>query len=298
MELRQLEYALMLAEERNFSRAAEKLHLAQPSLSQQVMKLEKELGVQLFERRPGDIQLTYAGKRFVDQASKVLDQVVQLKQEMMDVAESHRGQIVIGSLPITGAHLLPAALQQFQREFPGIELVLIEETTTQLEMLTARGQTDFSLLSLPVEEEGLEMIPLLEEEILLAVPPNHPFSSMPTVSLAKCSTEPFIFLKKGQGFREISNRLCQQAGFEPKVVFETTNIETVQSLVAAGMGIGFIPRMVTRTRRSSYVPVYLPIGDLSPTRTLVIGYKKGRYLSKAADFFIQLMKAVVKSGRY
>ncbi len=298
MELRQLEYALMLAEERNFSRAAEKLHLAQPSLSQQVMKLEKELGVQLFERRPGDIQLTYAGKRFVDQASKVLDQVVQLKQEMMDVAESHRGQIVIGSLPITGAHLLPAALQQFQREFPGIELVLIEETTAQLEMLTARGQTDFSLLSLPVEEEGLEMIPLLEEEILLAVPPNHPFSSMPTVSLAECSTEPFIFLKKGQGFREISNRLCQQAGFEPKVVFETTNIETVQSLVAAGMGIGFIPRMVTRTRRSSYVPVYLPIGELSPTRTLVIGYKKGRYLSKAADFFIQLMKAVVKSGRY
>src|SRR4051812_40345580 len=99
MELRQLQYALMIAEERNFSRAAKKLHLAQPSLSQQIMKLEKELGIQLFERRPGDLQLTYAGERFIDQASKILDQVEQLKQEMMDVAQNQKGQLIIGSLP-------------------------------------------------------------------------------------------------------------------------------------------------------------------------------------------------------
>ncbi|MEW9669067.1 LysR family transcriptional regulator [Ammoniphilus sp. 3BR4] len=298
MELRQLEYALMIAEERNFSRAAEKLHLAQPSLSQQMIKLEKELRVQLFERRPGDIQLTYAGKRFIDQASKILDQVEQLKQEMMDVVDSSKGQIIIGTLPITGAHLLPAALPLFQQEFPGIELVMLEETTTQLEQLTAKGQTDISLLSLPITEKGLEIVPLLEEPIYLAVPPNHPFSTRKEVELSECKDESFIVLKRGQGFREISQRLCHQAGFEPKVVFESTNIETVQSLVASGMGIGFIPKMVTRTRRSTHVPVYLPIGDLHPTRTLVIGYKKGRYLSKAAESFISIMRKIVEQGSY
>lgn len=298
MELRQIEYALMVAEERNFSRAAEKLHLAQPSLSQQMIKLEKELGVQLFERRPGDIQLTYAGKRFVDQASRILDQVEQLKQEMKDLTDNARGEIVIGTLPITGSHLLPAALPIFQQHFPGIELVLVEEPTNQLEQLTLKGQTDISLLSLPLSEKGLEIIPLLEEPILLAVPPHHPFSLKKEVALQDCREESFILLKKGQGFREISMRLCRQAGFEPHVVFESTNIETVQSLVASGLGVGFIPKMVTRTRRSAHTPVFLPISDLKPTRTLVIGYKKGRYLSKAAESFIHIMSKVVEAGGY
>jgi len=298
MELRQLQYALMIAQEKNFSRAAKKLHLAQPSLSQQMMKLEKELGLQLFERRPGDLQLTYAGERFVDQASKIIDQVEQLKQEMMDVAQNQRGQLIIGSLPITGAHLLPPALQQFQQDFPGIELVLVEETTSELESLTAKGQTDVSLLSLPLHEEGLAYTPILEEEILLAVPPQHAFASLQNVSLRNCKDEAFIVLKRGQGFREITYRLCQEAGYEPRVVFETTNIETVQSLVASGMGVGLIPKMVTRTGNSSYVPVYLPIGDIRPHRTLVIAYKKGRYLSKAAEHFIILMKRIVSKETY
>jgi LysR family transcriptional regulator, hydrogen peroxide-inducible genes activator len=297
MEIRQLQYALMLAEERNFSRAADRLHLAQPSLSQQIIKLEKELGIQLFERRPGDLQLTFAGKRFIDQASKILDQVELLKKEMQDVADLNTGQLVIGSLPITGGHLLPPALPMFQQAFPGVELVLMEETTSHLEILTSRGQTDISLLSMPTTEPGLEIIPLLQEDILLAVPRSHPLSERPSVALSECQNEPFIFLKKGQGFREISEGLCKEAGFVPKVVFESTNIETVQSLVAAGMGVAFIPKMVTTTKRT-HVPVYLPIHDLQATRTLVIAYKKGRYLSKAATSFISVLEEVVAKSMY
>jgi LysR family transcriptional regulator, hydrogen peroxide-inducible genes activator len=290
MEIRQLHYVLMLAEARSFSKAAERLHLAQPSLSQQVIKLEKEFGVSLFERRPGDIQLTYAGERFVAQAAKIIDQIGQLKKEMMDLAKLEKGQLIIGSLPITGAHLLPPVLPLFQKEFPGVELVLMEETTTHLVQMTARGQTDFSLLSLPISNPDLEVIPVLTEEILLAVPPNHPFAALESIEMTNCQNEPFIFLKKGQGFRDIVHKLCLEAGFEPHVVFESTNIETVQSLVAAGIGIAFIPKMISRTRRSGVVPVYLPIRPMAPTRTLVIGYKRGRYLSKAATAFIRIMK--------
>ncbi|TCS84476.1 LysR family transcriptional regulator [Tepidibacillus fermentans] len=295
MELRVLEYALVLAQEKNFSKAAEKLHIAQPSLSQQIKKLEQEVGIQLFERRPGDIELTYAGRRFIDQAAKILDHVEQLKKEMIDVAEMKKGQLIIGSLPITGSHLLPLALPLFQKQYPGIELVLIEETTSNLESLTAKGHTDISLLSLPILAPGVEGIPLLEEEILLAVPPSHPLAKQKQVNLVDFQNDSFILLKKGQGFRQIAEQLCQQAGFQPNVVFESTNIETIQSLVSTGMGVSFVPKMVARSNLSQgLAPVYLQIGNDPPTRTLVIGYKKGRYLSKAALAFIDVMKEVAK----
>lgn len=298
MELRQLKYALALAEERNFSRAAKKLHLAQPSLSQQIIKLEKQLGVRLFERRPGDLRLTYAGQRFVEQASKIVDQVEQLKQEMLDVAQSAKGQLIIGALPITGARLLPQALRQFKAEFPGIDLVLIEETTARLEALTAKGQTDVSLLSLPLGEEGLDYTPILEEEILLATPPHHPFATLSEIDLAECEDEPFILLKEGQGFREISRQLCLRAGFEPKIVFESANIETVQSLVACGMGISLTPKMVARDANAELRPAYVSIRDVQSSRTLALAYKKGRYLSKAGKRFIALMRKLVEQGNY
>ncbi|WP_339062146.1 LysR family transcriptional regulator [Tepidibacillus marianensis] len=293
MELRVLEYAIALAQQKSFSKAAEKLHIAQPSLSQQIKKLEQEVGVALFERRPRDIELTYAGKRFIDQASKILDHVEQLKKEMIDVADMKKGQLIIGSLPITGSHLLPLALPLFQKQYPGIELVLIEETTSNLESLTAKGQTDISLLSLPILDPGVDRIPLLKEEILLAIPPIHHFAKHSTINLSDFERDSFILLKKGQGFRQIAEQLCFQAGFKPNVVFESTNIETIQSLVSAGMGVSFVPKMVARSNRSQEVtPVYLQIGDDHPSRTLVIGYKKGRYLSKAALAFIDVMKEV------
>ena len=295
MELRVLEYATVLAQEKNFSKAAEKLHIAQPSLSQQIKKLEEELGVTLFERKPGDVELTYAGRRFIDQAIKILDHVEQLKKEMLDVVGMKKGQLIIGSLPITGSHLLPLAFPIFQQQFPGIELVLLEETTSNLETLTAKGQTDISLLSLPILNPGVDWIPILEEEILLAIPPTHPLSSQEKVSLSEVSHESFILLKKGQGFRQIAEDLCRQSGFKPDVVFESSNIETVQSLVSAGMGVSFVPKMVTRSNRAEEnTPVYLQIGDAPPSRTLAIGYKKGRYLSKAALAFIDVMKEVAK----
>jgi len=293
MELRVLEYAIALAQQKNFSKAAEKLHIAQPSLSQQIKKLEQEVGVALFERRPGDIELTYAGRRFIDQAAKILDHVEQLKKEMIDVADMKKGELIIGSLPITGSHILPLALPLFQKKYPGIKLILIEDSTSNLESLTAKGQTDISLLSLPIIDLGIDRIPLLEEEILLAVPQNHPSAKRKTVNLSDFKEESFILLKKGQGFRQIAEQLCHQAGFHPHVAFESTNIETIQSLVSAGMGVSFVPKMVSRSQRLQEItPVYLQIGENHPSRTLVIGYKKGRYLSKATLAFIDVMMEV------
>jgi len=286
-----LQYVVQIALDKNFSRAAEKLHIAQPSLSQQIAKLERELGILLFQRNTNSVDLTYAGSIFAERAQKILDLVAQLQQEMDDISQMRKGRLMIGSLPITGAHVWPKVLPVFQQRYPEIEIVLVEETTAVLEQLTASGQTDVSLLTLPLQEKSLDFIPLIEEEIYLALPPQHPLAGESEgVSLSAFADEPFILLKKGQGFRDTSNKLCEDAGFTPKVVFESSNIETVQSLVAAGMGVAFVPQMVARAGWSQHAPAYVSIKEpYTPYRTIVIAHKRDRYMSRAADVFIKTM---------
>ncbi len=301
MELRQLQYALQIAAEKNFSRAAEKLHIAQPSLSQQLSKLEKELGVLLFQRNTNSVELTHAGSAFMEKAQMILDMVGQLEREMEDISDMKRGRLNVGSLPITGSHMLPRVLPLFHSRFPGIEIHLIEDTTNVLENLTAAGRTDISLLTLPVLDSNLSWEPLLDEEILLAVPPSHPLAERagpgePAVaSIRQLREEAFIVLKRGQGFRQIALELCRSNGFEPRIVFESSNIETVQSLVAAGMGIAFVPSMIALGHGTSFRPAYLQLKE-RPYRTLVAAYRKGRYISKAAEAFMGVMREVMNKG--
>lgn len=298
MEFRQLQYTLQIAEERNFSRAADKLHIAQPSLSQQLSKLEKELGVLLFQRNTSTVELTHAGESFISHARKIVDAVEQLRQEMDDISQLRKGRVVVGSMPITGSHLLPYVLPAFKEAYPDIQISLFEDTSLNLEKLTAGGGTDLSLLSLPLEEASLTYEPIGEERIDLAVPPGHALASLASLNraehMAMLKDEPFIVLKKGQGLRTLTIDMCRQAGFEPNVVFESNNIETIQSLVAAGMGITIVPRFIARAKRSELIPVYIPIDNPVPSRTLVIAYRKGRYLSKAAEAFIETFKHVLE----
>lgn len=289
MEFRQMMYAIQIAAERNFSRAAEKLHIAQPSLSQQLSKLEKELGVLLFKRSTNSVELTHAGSVFVSRAQQILDMTEQLQREMDDLADLRKGRVVVGSVPVTGAHVLPDVLPAFRAAYPDIEVVLVEETSKKLEELTVSGATDVCLLSLPISDPALAYRPVIEEGIWLAVPPDHALAaesaSDKPMPLARLRDEPFILLKKGQGFRAIAHELCERGGFEPNIVFESGNIETVQALVAAGMGIAFVPHMVIRRDWAGRAPAYLPL-EGQPTRTLVLAHRKGRYLSNAAEAFI------------
>lgn len=294
MEFRQLQYAIQIAAEKNFSRAAEKLHIAQPSLSQQLSKLEKELGVLLFRRNTNSVELTHAGEIFIEKAKLIVDMTLQLREEMEDISQMRKGKLTIGSLPITGSHLLPHILPEYQAAYPSIDIVLMEDTSAQLEMLTVAGQADVSLLSLPLQNKSLAYTPIIEEELVLALPPEHRLAAQSDpVEIASLADEPFIILKKGQGFRQIAIELCENAGFSPRIVFESSNIETVQSLVAVGMGIAFVPNMVARTRSSEFAPTYISLST-HPTRTLVIAYRNDRYLSKAAEFFIEIMQQVMK----
>jgi len=294
MELRQLQYAVQIAKERNFSRAAEKLHIAQPSLSQQLSKLEKEIGILLFQRNTNSVELTHAGAVFIDKAQQILGMVDGLKQEMEDISQMKKGRLIIGSMPITGATVMPLVLPVFRAAYPQIEVSLVEETSANLEALTASGETDLSLLMLPLQHESLTSETVFEEEIVLAVTANHPLASRPdrTVRIDELAGESFVALKKGQGLRKLTHELCSEAGFEPNIVFESSVMETVQSLVAAGMGVAFVPVMISERLSRDLSLVNLRIST-KPTRTLVIAYRKGKYLSKAAEAFKQTLISVM-----
>jgi LysR family hydrogen peroxide-inducible transcriptional activator len=293
MELRQLLYAVQVYHEKNFSRAAEKLHIAQPSLSQQIAKLEKELGIELFHRTTNSVEPTYAGEVFAAKAQQILDLVGQLESEMNDMSNLRKGKLTVGTLPLTGAHILPLVLPEFAKRHPGIEVNLVEDTTANLEQFTATGRVDFSLLTLPISEPSLEAIPYAEEEIRLAVPKQHQLArEKEPIPVAALRKEAFIVLKKGNGFRKIAQTICEEAGFEPQIVFESSNIETVKSLVAAGMGIAFIPDMIAESKSGRYIPVYKKLTDPVPTRTLVVAKRRGRYLSKAAEAFIDTLISI------
>ncbi|MGD8189277.1 LysR family transcriptional regulator [Brevibacillus ginsengisoli] len=295
MELRQARYVLAVASERSFSKAAALLHLAQPSLSQQIAKLEKEWGVQLFHRYSQQIELTDAGERFVQVAQALIDKAEGLEREMRAYAKADSGKLVIGSLPITGTHVLPNVLSAFHQQYPGIELKLVEERSSQLEEMLLRGKLDVSLLTMPITDPQLLIEPIIHEEIFLAVPPLHPMAHKAVVSIEALADQNFILLKEGQGFRQISMDLCQAAGFKPTIVFESTNIQTVQSLVAAGMGISFIPQMITRSPWITDSPVYVRL-ESRPHRTLVMAVHKDRHLSLPVKAFMEVLRRISKSS--
>ncbi|TGV02397.1 LysR family transcriptional regulator, partial [Mesorhizobium sp. M00.F.Ca.ET.186.01.1.1] len=143
-------------------------------------------------------------------------------------------------------------------------------------------------LTMPISDPSLEIIPAINEEIFLAVPPNHPLAGKKEVDLAELADQPFILLKEGQGFRTISLRLCEQAGFRPRIVFESTNIQTVQSLVAAGMGLSFAPEMITLAPGTIEPPAYVRL-TTKPYRTLVVAYRKDKPLSRPAEAFVRCL---------
>lgn len=302
MDFRQLQYMLKVAEEKSFSKAAQKLYIAQPSLSQYIQKMEQQLGVQLFDRSTTPLKLTYAGELYTETAKQILDLKDQLLQQMEDIANLQKGRLAIGLSAFRSTYIMPKVLPVFHNRFPGIEVVLVEGTSQELEALAAKGATDITIMTLPVREDLFSYEPIFTEEILLAVPPNHPLSKRqgenlhnerPQVNLKELKNEPFILLKQDQKLHQIASHLCKQAGFKPRIILESESIEAAHALVTAGMGISFIPDTIALFRKVSQHPLYFSIEDLAPNRIMTAAYRKGRYLSRAANEFIDIMKDIL-----
>ena len=307
MNLRQLQYVLTVAEERSFSKAAKKLFIAQPSLSQYIQNLEQQLGVELFDRSSSPIQITYAGELYVQTARKILDLNRQLNQKISDVANLKQGRLIIGLSPYRCAYMIPNVFPKFYKKFPGINIVLVEKTAKSvLEDLASKGEIDIALASLPVKESEFNYVPIISEDILLAVPPQHSFNKIyykegdrekahlaktfPKVDLKHFKDSPFVLLQPDQDLHQIAVNLCRQAGFTPWSILENRSIEAAHAMVVAGIGLSFMPSTVIRYGNYAEHPYYYALENMFPKRETVVFYRRESYLSAPALAFISLLK--------
>src|ERR1700758_1684887 len=195
--MHQLRYVVAVARAGNFSRAADQCHVSQPSLSQQIQKLEEELGEKLFDRLKRQARLTPAGEALLHRAVRILEEVDSAQRDARDRRKQLRGPLVLGVLPTIAPFLLPRAVAAFSRSTPAVEIIIQEETTAQLLKLLAECELDLAIASLPVRDHRFEIEKLFDEQLLLALPPAHPLASRRRVRLADLENERFILMKEG-----------------------------------------------------------------------------------------------------
>lgn len=286
MELHQLRYFLAVARARNFSRAAEQCRVAQPSLSQQIMKLEGELKERLFERTKREVRLTPAGELFLAHAERILDEVEQARDTVSGVGGLLRGRVTLGALPTVAPYYLPARLRAFATKHPGIEVVVHEDTTAQLARAVLAKEIDVALVSLPVERAGLVAEEFFDEELLVALPEKHALAAKQRLKLDDLECEAFILMKEGHCLAGQALQFCRLNGFAPRVSFRSAQIETVLAFVAAGWGVSVVPAMARQPRARGVCFRALP----GLTRSIGIIHREARPLSRAARALVDFLR--------
>ncbi len=300
MELHQLRYFLAIVKTGNFSRAAENCHVAQPSLSQQILKLESELGERLFERNRRQTVLTSAGMIFRQRAENIVREIQEVKREVRDATGAPRGEVHLAALPTIAPYLLPKTLRGFGKRCPEIELVVHEETTDRALLALANRELDLALVSLPITDGRVEIQTLFREQLLLALPRQHPLNRKRVINTGDLEPENFIFMSDTHCLGAQMLKFCYAQGFSPRISCRSAQIETVQALVAAGVGVSLVPAMA-RQRNGSAQVQYRSLGKTSPVRDIALVWNKKRQLSRAArelrDYLVRATRKPRHSSR-
>jgi LysR family transcriptional activator of glutamate synthase operon len=272
MEIRQLRSAVAVARRLSFTAAAAALALAQPALSQQIAALERELGVRLFERTNRRVSVTGAGRAFVARAERILADLDAAAEEMTAYAGGLRGRVVLGTYQSFSEYLLPKLLGRFHAAHPGIEVALREGLADELLAGLRDGATDVVIgdltdASLPSGEFTQE--PLYEDELAIAVAARHPLAARASVRMEDLRDEDFVIFRPGSSITNQLTRLAREAGFEPRVAFESVDSLTVRSLVAERLGIALYPRQLGNTPGPNIVLLSLAPQRIMRTMSLV-----------------------------
>jgi len=271
MELRHLRYFLMVAEERHFTRAAARLNMQQPPLSQQIRALEQELGFALFVRHPKGVDLTPGGQVFLTEARDILNRVEDASRHAALAAAGYEGSLKVGFTTSAAAHpAIPALLRAYRAQYPGVSLLLSEGNARELTQELAEQRLDIGFLRAPVARPAnLEFHALLEEEMLLVLPVGHPLLAQRShedqpFSLAQLAAEAFILVRRNGAPGLYGNlvQACENAGFSPRIAFEVERMLTNINLVAAGAGISVVPASMRGFHGASVV--YCPLREATP----------------------------------
>jgi len=278
--IHQLEYFVAVAEEGQFTRAAARLHIAQPSVSAQVRQLERLLGTQLFHRGSSHVTLTDAGEALLPMARRVLNDVVELVNEVAEVEGLRRGHVGIGATPSLSATLLPIVLGRFHATHPGVSIAVSEQGSTHLLKGLDSGDLDLALAVLPVHAPGTERIVLAIEELVVAIRNDHPLASRQRIGISDLADIPMVMFRDGYDLRTTTLAAFTEAGLTPRVAVEGGEMGSVISLAAEGLGAAVIPSIVSITDSRLHV---LRLKRPRLTREIALVSRSDRRLSNAAS---------------
>ncbi len=276
MNLRDLRYLVAVADERHFGRAAEACFVSQPTLSTQIRKLERELGVELVERNPRHVGLTGIGERVVERARAVLREVDGIVDDARQSQDPATGTLRLGLFPTLAPYLLPHVVPEVHRRFPNLELLLVEEKSEVLHQQVRDGSLDAVLLARPVHDDQLHEQFLFEEPFVLAVPAGHPLAAMrEPVTPSVLAGEQLLLLEEGHCLRDQALSVCQLAGGGERRGFRATSLETLRQMVAAGVGMTLLPELATVPPvPPSEDVVLLPFEDPVPRREIALYWRR------------------------
>ncbi|QEV21542.1 LysR family transcriptional regulator [Streptomyces alboniger] len=272
MQFQQLHYFVAVAETWHFTRAAERVHVSQPSLSQQIRALEKELGAELFSRARGNIALTDAGEALLPLARRILADADTARIEVQELAQLRRGRIRLGATPSVCTGLLPDVLRAFHDRHPGIQLLIEEGGSHDLVRELARGALDLALvvLPLPSPSPALTTVELLREDLVVVSSPRARRLGR-SVRIADLQGERLVMFRHGYDLRELTVAACRAEGFEPEFAVEGGEMDAVLGFVRAGLGVAVVPRMVAERPGSDLRTTPLTRPGLS--RTIALAHR-------------------------
>lgn len=299
MNNRRAKYLLTIAEEGSITKAAKKLYISQPSLSQMLSSAEKKFGVKLFERSPTALTPTYAGNIYLDTVREIMQIERQLVQRFEEIAGSVAGKLSFGVTTSKALYILPAVLPEFQRRYPNIEIDIVAGTNPMVEEAIHSRGVDIAVYNYRSQNEAWEYVELPDEEMLIVCPPNHqltrkykgivPPGERPSILIKEIADEPFIYLSPDHGVSTMVDGIFLATGIRPPRALETNNNATAHALVAAGMGVTILPDNFVRYALNERLCMYASIADAVFRRKVALCYPKTPTISKSLAFLISLI---------
>jgi LysR family hydrogen peroxide-inducible transcriptional activator len=285
MELHQLRYFVAVAQTGNFSRAAERCHVSQPSLSQQILKLERHLRQPLLNRLGRRAVLTDAGRLLLDSARAILAAVDDTERQLREGDCAQGGHLTVGAIPTIAPYLLPPTLEGFAQRYPSVELIVQEDVTRNLVAAVVEGEVDLAVVALPIEGDCLQVEELLTEPLFAALARGHRLARSRHLTIQDLAEERFILLNEVHCLGEQVLSFCRQHDCQPKIACRSAQIATVQALIALGHGVSLLPDMARRADLGHQL-VYRTLANVEPRRTLGVIWHRHHYHSPMAKRFL------------
>jgi len=275
MEMHQLTYFVAAAEAGSMTLAARRCRVAQPSLSQQVRKLEDGLGVELFDRVGRGVVLTDAGRALLPRARRILGEVRETRENLRREIEGGAGRLTIGAIPTIAPYLLPPVLAELRGAFPGCELIVREDLTANLVEAVVDHELDVAITSKPIDHELVEVEVIGSEALLVVTPAPHPLATVGKITLSDLREQATVSLHEMHCLGEQIGAFCAASGVRPDVVCRTTQLATVLEFVRLGLGVSLVPAMACACDTSGERS-YLRLARKQPTREIALIRRHGR----------------------